>query len=439
MPLWLTHQPTPETPNPNPLPIPFRFDQPDLLWLLLLALPIAGLGWYWLNALEPARRYVAIGLRLAVLVVVVFMLAGVQAVRTHENLTVIAVVDESESVRRFVDPTLLDPDNQAETVRDGVRSYLRRASGDRRQDDLMGVVTYDGRATVRALPSNTTDFDTSASVTPREGTDSASALRTAMALAPGESATRVTLFSDGNDTDGDLIAAAREYAAAGIPIDTVLLDYQVDREVLVEGVFAPANAREGQTAAVRIPLRATRPATGLLQLLHDGEIVDLSPGPGTGMPVREAEWTLETADEADPADLQGPAGRYVAVKLLNVPLAFTGVNRFEAVFEPDDGSDAQPANNRGQAFTVVQGKGRILLVDGVGGTSGAILPEALKSHGIQIDIVPPTGVPRRLTDLQRYDAVLFHNVPAEAVPGPQQRALVRYVHDLGGGFAMIGG
>jgi len=415
--------------------------------------PIAWLGWIGLNALEPARRYTAIVLRVAVLVVLVLMLAGIQAVRTHENLTVIAVIDESESVRRFVNPRTYDPEGQAETTRDWVRSYLRSASEGRRQDDRFAVVTYDGRPTVRALPANTTDFDAAASVNTREGTDSANAIRTAMALPPGESSARMVLVSDGNDTDGDLIAAAREAAAAGFTVDVLPLDYRVDREVLVEGVFAPQTAREGQTAAVRVPLRATRPATGLLQLLHDNEPVDLNgpANPGTGMPVRETDWTLETADasgreesatDAPPnsaANQSNPAGRYVAVKLLNLPLAFTGVNRFEAVFEPDAGQDAQPANNRGQAFTVVQGKGRVLLVDGVGGDSGQILPDALAAHGIAVDVVPPFGVPRRLTDLQKYDAVLLHNVPAEMVPGPQQRNLVKYVHDLGGGFAMIGG
>ncbi|MEM9251865.1 MAG: hypothetical protein AAGB29_05905, partial [Planctomycetota bacterium] len=85
------------------------------------------------------------------LVVVVLMLAGVQAVRTHEDLTVIAVVDESESVRRFVNPAALDPENQPATTRDWVRSYLREASADRRQDDRFAVVTYDNRPTVRAL------------------------------------------------------------------------------------------------------------------------------------------------------------------------------------------------------------------------------------------------------------------------------------------------
>jgi uncharacterized membrane protein len=412
---------------------------------------MAWLGYVGLNAIEPARRYAAIALRLAVLVVLVCMLAGIQAVRTHEELTVIAVVDESESIRRFVNPRQYDPTGQSETTRDWVRSYLRSASADRRQDDRFAVVTYDGRPTVRSLPANTTDFDTAASANVREGTDTATAIRTAMALPPGQSSARMVLVSDGNDTDGDLVAAAREAAAAGMTIDVLPLDYKVDREVLVEGVFAPQTAREGQTAAVRVPLRATRPATGLLQLLHDNQAIDLNgpANPGTGMPVRETDWTLESQvsrsdtprSAEDPAGSpdDNPAGRYVAVKLLNVPLAFTGVNRFEAVFEPDAGQDAQPANNRGQAFTVVQGKGRILLVDGVGGASGRILPEALSTHGIAVDVVPPFGVPRRLTDLQRYDAVLFHNVPAEMVPGPQQRNLVKYVHDLGGGFAMIGG
>ena len=52
-----------------------RFDHPESLWLLLLAGPIVWLGLRSLAALEPARRWTAIGLRLAVLVVLVLMLA----------------------------------------------------------------------------------------------------------------------------------------------------------------------------------------------------------------------------------------------------------------------------------------------------------------------------------------------------------------------------
>ena len=50
--------------------------------------------------------------------------------------------------------------------------------------------------------------------------------------------------------------------AAGIPIDVLPINYHVDHEVIVEGVYAPTESREGQTVALRAVLRATGPAQG---------------------------------------------------------------------------------------------------------------------------------------------------------------------------------
>ena len=48
----------------------------------------------------------------------------------------------------------------------------------------------------------------------------------ALAIAPPDTATRVLLISDGNETDGDLKEAARIAAANQIPIDVLALRYQ---------------------------------------------------------------------------------------------------------------------------------------------------------------------------------------------------------------------
>jgi len=134
----------------------FRFDHPDRLWLLMLAVPIVWLGLRSLASLERFRKWTAIALRLVVLVLIVFMLAGLQTVQRHTDLTVIGVVDESESVRRFVTPpegaNAGDNGANASSAQQWIRQYLDRATDDKRTDDKWGMVTYDGRPTVRAMP-----------------------------------------------------------------------------------------------------------------------------------------------------------------------------------------------------------------------------------------------------------------------------------------------
>ena len=434
-----------------------RFDQPEYLWLLLLAGPIVWLGMRSLAALEPARRWTAIGLRLAVLAILVLMLAGLQAVRTHDDLTVIAVIDQSESVRRFAGALAGSGagSDQAKDFVQSVKDYLKQAASDRRDGDRLGLVTYDGKSTVRALPSEAADLEAGTIDQPTEGTDTASAIRSGMALSMADSGHRIVLVSDGNDTTGDAEAAAEEAAAAGIPIDVLPAQYQVEHEVMVERLFAPNEAREGQTVPLRIVLRATRPADGLIQLLHDDTPIDLNgEAEGRGAPVYRSDWTLEEtnlpvaddhADHADNADnptINAPEdllGRYVAVREVDVPMGFTGVNKFRAIFEPAEGDDTMQVNNRAEAFTLVSGKGRVLFVDNVGGDSGNILPRALASRGIELDVVKPRGLPISLDMMQRYDAIILQNVPYDAITPPQQRMIVKYVHDLGGGMVMLGG
>jgi len=425
-----------------------RFDHPEYLWLLLLAVPIVWLGLRSLAALEPARRWTAIGLRVAVLAVFVLMLAGLQAVQKHSDLTVIAVVDQSESVRRFAKTSQPTPDEtdptQTRDYQQWVRSYLHETSSSRRGGDRLGMLTYDGRSTVRALPSEAAQLESGTADQPAEGTDTATAIRAGMALFPSDSGRRMVLVSDGNDTTGDTLAAAREAAAAGIPIDVLPVPYRVEDEVMVEAIYAPSEAHEGQTVPLRVVLRATQPAVGLIQLIHDDQPIDLNgDSPGGGAPITQADWTLEEKDlppEGDKPEQPGDAlGRYVAVREIDVPLGLTGVNKFQVVFEPAEGFDSMQVNNKAQAFTLVSGKGRVLFVDNIGGESGNVLPRTLISRGIELDVVPPGRMPVSLNRLQRYDAIILQNVPYDAITPSQQKMMVKYVHDLGGGLVMLGG
>lgn len=430
--------------------MPLRFDHPEYLWLLLLAVPVTWLGVRSLATLDPVRRWTAITLRVLVLLLIVLMLAGVQSVRWHTDLTVNVVMDESESVKRFATPPVGGATGQEVTAEHGdnsieawMRSWVRDATQGHRLDDRLGWVGFDGQPTVRAMPGPVMTLDAGASSEPLEGTNIASALRLGLALFPPDSGKRLVLISDGNDTGagagsegGDLIAAAREAKAAGVPIDVLPIDYRVKNEVLVEGVYAPTEAREGQTLAVRIVLNATEPAAGLLHLRRDGYPLDLNgDAPGTGAVVNASDWSPESDSEK--------AGRWVSVRMIDVPVEESGVNRFEAVFEPakQEGvpSDAMAANNRAETFTLVQGKSRVLVVDNVGGPSGVILPRALRERGLDMDVVTGWEIPGNLAALQRYDAIILQNVPAEMVVPSQQNLISRYVNDLGGGMMMIGG
>lgn len=418
-----------------------QFDQPMLLLLMLLAIPIFALGAWSLQQLGPARRWTSVYLRVLVLMLLVSLLAGFRTVQTHDELTVVSLIDTSESVRRFFSPPASEA-GDAQDYEQWLGRYFRQAGSDKRSEDYWSVQTFDGRPTIRLSPSpGEVTIPLGTDTAPYEGSNAQRAIESAMAAKQsGDSALRLVLVSDGN-LDGEVMSAVQAAAAAGVQIDVVPLDYQVQGEVMVEAVRATPEAREGQTVKVSVELRSADKVAGQLQLRHNDEWVDLNgEAEGIGLPIDAREW--RTRIDAGEDDEDGGVGLYALTKYIDRPISSTGVNTYEAIFVPEAEAqlaNAITANDRGQAFTLVAGQGKVLVVDGVGGSAGRILPRALAERGIDTELASVAAMPSRLADLRKYDAILLHNVPAENVPPRVQRNLADYVHDLGGGFAMIGG
>ncbi|MEM9415710.1 MAG: VWA domain-containing protein [Planctomycetota bacterium] len=427
-----------------------EFDEPRFLLLALAALPFFVLGAWSLQQLEPPRRWSAVYLRLMLLFLATVLLAGFRTVQQHDELTVVALIDTSESVQRFARAPggATDESGQPLSVRDWAQRHILAAAAGGRQGDAFGAQVFDGRPTVINAPSRgTPSFSDAVVEAPFEGTNAQRAIESGMASKQSaDSALRLLLASDGNFTEGNVMEAARAAAAAGIPIDVLPLEYSIENEVMVEGVYVPSEAREGQTVPIEVVLRGTAPVAGYIQLRHrvgpNNQLVDLNgpDTPGTGRRITADRWRRVNRDAEEGGDTG--FGDYILRTYIDRPMYEAGVHRYEVVFEPavTDGSvNTVVANDKAEAFTLVAGRGAVLVVDGVGGTPGDILPDAIASHGVVVRTVPPEGMPRRLTDMQAYDSIIFQNVPAEAVPPFVQQNLARYVHDFGGGFMMVGG
>lgn len=407
------------------------FEHPAWLLLIIAAVPMAWAGLRWFAPMSRIRRWSAVLLRVLLISLISAMLAGASSVRRTDRLAVIGVVDVSESVRMFGDIGR-GPDGRARDPMQAARDFFAVAEKQRGPDDLLGLVVFDGKSLAVATPTRGSIADRSLDVRMAEGTDIAAALRYASALIPPGASGRLVLFSDGNETAGDAAGAARELASrAGsrVPIDVIPVKLSATREVMIESVDVPPRAPAESTITARVTLRSTGRASGTLNLLREGEAIDINgaePGFGRRVTLREG----------------------LNVELISIPLPAGKIHRFEAVFEPDRENgqpvgDTRLENNRGDAFTVTPGKGSVLLVDGVGnagaGSGGLMLAETVRRSGIDVTAVPPEGIPASLLALEAFDLVILENVPADAVPVETQQALVAHVRDMGGGLVMIGG
>lgn len=385
-----------------------HFGNPVALVLLGLSVPMAILAWRSVPVLSAGSVVPGLAVRLTVLVLLILALAEPFVSRIADSTTVIVVADASASV--------------PEAVRDRAVSGITSAVARRRDGDRVGVITYAANAEVRALPADAVPDSFLAHAGATSASDLASAIRLALAIAPGDSSTRILLASDGNSTGGNAMEAAALAAASGIPVDVVPLRFAHEREVVVDRLTSPARVREGQAFDLRLALRSTHAATGQVTVRQNGLPVDLDPS---------------SSGESLRVDLEEGAN----LVLIPAVADGTGAQRFEVRFDPDSGADDMvDANNVGAAVTFVGGSGRVAVIEPDGGAESAALLEALRRGGIEADSVTPDGAMQRgMPWLAGQDAVFLLNVPRWTIDNGLDRDLHAFVHDLGGGLIMVGG
>lgn len=215
----------------------FYFSQPWWLAACILLVGIVWLGCRSLTALGGLRRVLAIVLRCLVVLILIALLAKPMLTRTSRRLTVIAVIDRSQSIPANLQEASLD--------------YLSRAVASKAGMDLLAVVDVAEVASISQLPSGETSIRERNTTLNGQQTRLSAGIQMAMAIAPPDTAVRILLVSEGNETAGDLKEAARLAAANGIPIDVLPLRYQYDREVVFRRLDTPTKARSGQTISDR--------------------------------------------------------------------------------------------------------------------------------------------------------------------------------------------
>ncbi len=376
------------------------FIYPTSLWFLCLVPLTVGLGLLGPRRPTRGRFWTGLGLRVFSLSLVILALAGIQVRTPAKTLTVVFVLDFSDS---------LSPQEQAlgeETIRQAIREMPK---GDR-----AAVVVFGENALVERLSSEDQHLPELASVPITTRTDIASALQLSLALFPSEGAKRIVLLSDGRENLGQAIEQAELASAHQVELTYIPLGAETtDNEVLIETLESPANVRQGQAFNLSVVIHATTPTRAELRILSDGRLLHSQ--------------EVELENGVNRFQIPAEAGE-------------SGFRRFTAQIIPD--LDTRLQNNQASAFTVVSGPPRVLLVY----TSGqdvqnpaTAFQEALQAADIQVTAILAGEVPTNLAVLSNYDALILVDVPATALPPEVIKTLQVYVRDLGRGLLMTGG
>lgn len=382
-----------------------RFTSP-LFLLLLLLVPVV----VWMGA--PAkghawrRELFSLILRLAIILCLIFALAGLEIVQRGDDLAVVFLVDVSDSMPLSAISAEVD--------------YVEQALAAMRPDDQAAVVLFGADALVERPMSTAKELSafTSAPITTQ--TDLEEAIQLGLALFPSGYAKRMVILSDGAQTSGDAFEAVKFAVASDVQIVVLPIVNQVNSETLITSVDVPTRLRPGEGFDLNVSVEASGPTRASIQVLAGDTVV--------------YEGTHDLRRGAQTLSLPLTAGD-------------PGFVNYQVLIAPE--TDGFYQNNRLDTYSQVEGPPQILMVAPPVGESlpgGEARPDeysallgALQAADFQVDLIPPNRLPSDLPSLAQYDSVVLVDVPARTLGLNQMQNLQAYVHDLGGGLVAVGG
>ncbi len=289
---------------------------------------------------------------------------------------------------------------------------LGRLESSRSGGDRLAVVSFGGRSAVEQLPGEEPLKAFSAAVGD-DRSDLASALKTALALAPAGEASRVLVLSDGRFTGDDPRAIGGRAALRGVAIDYRLLERSQAGDVAIEEVDAPGEVTPGEGFLITAWVHSPVNQEVSVELLRGDE-------------------TLVSGRR----QVQAGSNRFTFRDLVVEP----GVASFRLTVQASS-EDPVPENNEARFLVGVEGPRPLLVVTNQPAVG---LSTLLRAGGLDMRSVQPDLFSAGLETLAGVSAVILEGVSAgdlgaELGPELAQHHLASWVRSGGGGLMLTGG
>ncbi len=374
----------------------FQFSNPNYLLLLPFALAwVLWLAWKSDVQVSPFRRWLATGIRLVVLVALVFAIAGLQWLRPLEGVNIFFLLDRSDSV----------PSPQQEKA----RLYINQVAKQKNKNDKAGVLVFGTGASIESTPNAAVDVQKIQAVVDTSRSDIAGAIRLGTAAFPETGQKRLVILTDGNENIGDALAAALAAKPLGVSVDVVPLGVARGQDVSVQKLTLPNGLKKGQTFEAKIFVQADQAQPATVRLYRNDELL--------------GEQQVELS-----------AGK----NLFSFPQTLKEAGFYSYNVQVEAARDMVPQNNKATSFTSVRGEPSVLLVSD-DPSQNRRLVEALQASQLEVKSVDISGFPNSLAELQSYDVIFLCNIAAGDLGMEMMRLLESAVRDFGVGLVCIGG
>ena len=376
--------------------MPIEFSAPSVL-LLLLSIPLIFFALRF-SLVDSSRRMLRLSAacRAVIVLLLVLALAGTLSVTRSRELAILVLADVSRSVSR-----------EAE---DAVQELLKGIAAEAPDSTSLDLAYFSSDVHFAKPLSDVGAFPKAIATSLfEEETNIEHALRAARQGMKRGKVNRVVLLSDGNETMGSAIEAAKRSATDGVRIFTYPYPLADRPEVLLDELIVPAEIKSGQSFSLNAVAHSTDQTTAEFTLFRNGaevakQSIALNPGANT-----------ITFDDSSPPN---------------------ETIKYELRVRSADDSLAE--NNVASGIVFVAIDPRVLLLASEE-REARYLSRVLKAEQFQVDLQDGSEMPDTLSELEEYDVIILANLPATDITSDQMELLRSYVEDSGGGLIMVGG
>ncbi len=334
-------------------------------------------------------------IRSIVLLLILAALAGLQtrnAIRQNQTLF---LLDVSDSIS----------EDQKQRAITWINQTIQRIH----PPDQTGVIVFGSNAAVERFPR--LPFPLTGIESPVKGTATnlERGAKLAEALFAENYQKNLIVISDGEENAGSAEDQFRALRDKGVLTQSMFLEPTGHPEASLEAVRFPEEVHLKEPFSLEVLTSGNRKMPALLQVFRNGSLLQ-------------------------EAAIELPAG---SKNLTRLPqqIPEPGTYRYEVRLQP--ANDYRLENNSMAGWISVEGASRILIVD-ANPREEEGLKQALENRGFQVEVKPAQFFPLTLEEMVLYQAIVVRNIPAAHIH--DQMPLIRqYVHDFGGGFAMLGG
>ena len=365
--------------------------------LLAVVLLLLVIEWIiYIKQVNTSKKKQFLMVRIVLLATVILAMAGVSVSKKQKKSETIFLVDVSDSMSG----------NMKE-----MEEYLQKSIQDMPEKNLCGVVAFGKDTAVEQFLSDQKIFSSFTVAPVTTATNIEKALQNAVSMYDEGVSKRLVLLTDGNENEGSMSLAAASLKASDVELLVISMEDCIsgNKEVYIDGLEVPSVVHIGDHYNVTVSVTSNVETNAILSLYAGRTLKgqqDIRLNKGINQFVFEDE------------GMDGTIAQY------------------KAVIEPDE--DTISVNNTYAAFSQIEAKPRVLLVEGTV-DEGNEFEKLLMAANIDYDKVTPKGVPTAISELNQYKAVITLNVHYDDLRDGFASSLQSYVKDFAGGYICIGG